>query len=64
MREEECAADENLLVLRLMEESKEGGIACTAALRLAEEVGVPARTLGEVANRLGIRILSCQLGCF
>ena len=64
MRGEERAMDENLLVLRLMEESKEGGIACTAALRLAEEIGVPPRALGDVANRLGIKIRACQLGCF
>lgn len=56
--------DEDLLVRRLMEESAEGGIACTAALRLAEELGIPPRALGEVANRLGIKIRSCQLGCF
>jgi len=56
--------DEDLLVRRLMEESTEGGIACAAALRLAEELGIPPRALGEVANRLGIKIRSCQLGCF
>jgi hypothetical protein len=56
--------DENLLVLRLMEESKDGGIACTAALRLAEELRVPPCSLGDVANRLGIKIRACQLGCF
>ena len=64
VKREERAMDEDLLVLRLMEESKEGGIACTAALRLAEELGVPPRSLGDVASRLGIKIRSCQLGCF
>jgi hypothetical protein len=58
------AMDEDLVVLRLMEEGVDGSITCAAALRLAEELGIPPRALGEAANKLGIKIDSCQLGCF
>ncbi|MEJ2744088.1 MAG: hypothetical protein P8123_00115 [bacterium] len=56
--------DEDLVAQRLKEESRDGGIACAVVLRLAEEVGMPPRDLGGITNRLGIKIRSCQLGCF
>ncbi len=41
-----------------------GRLACTQALELARRLGVEAKVVGEAADRLGIRIVACQLGCF
>lgn len=39
-------------------------IPCAAALRLAEELGLSRKDLGELLNELRIKIIQCQLGCF
>jgi len=44
--------------------SKEKRISCTEARRLAEELKVPPRLVGEAANKLKIKIIACELGCF
>jgi hypothetical protein len=44
--------------------AKEGRISCTAARKLAEELKVPVRAIGDAANELSIKIKSCELGCF
>lgn len=56
--------DERVLERRVREESSEGGIPCAKALGLAEEFGVPPREIGEAADKIGIKVSSCQLGCF
>jgi biotin operon repressor len=42
----------------------EGKISCAAAFRLAEELGISRRDLGEHLNELYVKISQCQLGCF
>ncbi|MGP8050328.1 MAG: hypothetical protein ACLPYB_06910 [Desulfobaccales bacterium] len=42
----------------------QGKIACAAAFRLAGELSISTRELGSLLNELGIKIESCQLGCF
>ncbi|MDF9409169.1 MAG: hypothetical protein A4E52_01232 [Pelotomaculum sp. PtaB.Bin013] len=44
--------------------SKDKRISCTEARRLAEELKVPPRLIGEAANKLKIKIKACELGCF
>lgn len=44
--------------------SRDGRISCTVARRVAEEMGVPVRRVGEAADELGIKIYACELGCF
>lgn len=39
-------------------------INCAAALALANKFSVPPAVVGEIANRLDIKISKCQLGCF
>lgn len=39
-------------------------IPCSAAFRLAEELGLSRKELGELFNELKIKIIHCQLGCF
>jgi len=49
---------------RIKAAAPEGKIACTAAFRLAEELGLSRKDLGELLNELKIKITHCQLGCF
>jgi hypothetical protein len=49
---------------RIRAAAPEGRIACAAAFRLAEEMGLSRKELGELLNELKIKIIQCQLGCF
>ncbi len=42
----------------------EGELPCAVAFRIAKELTVSPRDVGEAANRLSVKITSCQLGCF
>ena len=37
---------------------------CAVAFKIAKELKVSPREVGETADKLGIRIAECQLGCF
>ena len=39
-------------------------LSCAAAWGIATALGIPRPILGQAAEVLGIRIVSCQLGCF
>ncbi|HHY36797.1 MAG TPA: hypothetical protein GX518_03815 [Firmicutes bacterium] len=39
-------------------------LSCPQALALAKRLGVAPIEVGRAADRLGIRIINCQLGCF
>jgi hypothetical protein len=43
---------------------KEGYLACPTAFKLAREARVPGIAIGEVTDRLGVRITDCQIGFF
>jgi hypothetical protein len=43
---------------------REGRVTCSALWDLAELYGVPKILVGDAADRLGIRIIECQLGVF
>ena len=43
---------------------KEGYLSCPTAWKIASNAGVPKIAVGEITDRLGIRVTSCQLGCF
>ena len=43
---------------------KDGYLPCSVAWEIAEKAGVPKITLGEITDRLGVRITNCQVGCF
>ena len=42
----------------------DGKLPCAVAFKLAEKLNVTPRQVGDTANRLGIKIANCQLGCF
>jgi len=44
--------------------ARDGKISCTAARKLAADLKVPPRVVGEACNALKIKIKACELGCF
>jgi hypothetical protein len=42
----------------------DGSLACIVAFRIAHDAGVPKIAVGEIADKLGIRVTKCQIGCF
>ncbi len=49
---------------KIQEAAPEGKIPCASAFRVAEELGLSRKELGELLNDLRIKIIQCQLGCF
>jgi hypothetical protein len=43
---------------------KGGYLPCAVAFKIAKEAQVPKVAVGEMTDRLGIRITNCQTGCF
>jgi len=42
----------------------DGKLPCAVAFKIAGKLGVTPRQVGDTANKLNIKIVSCQLGCF
>ncbi|HET6477967.1 MAG TPA: hypothetical protein VFF92_02685 [Dehalococcoidales bacterium] len=42
----------------------DGRLPCAIAFRIAKELKVSPREVGDAANRLSVKISNCQLGCF
>jgi len=49
---------------RIKAAATEGRIPCAAAFRLAQELSLSRKDLGDLLNELKIKITQCQLGCF
>ena len=43
---------------------KDGYLSCPAAWKISKEAGVTKIAVGEIIDRLGIRIIDCQIGFF
>ncbi len=41
-----------------------GQLPCAIAFKIAKKLKVTPKQVGGTANRLNIRIVNCQLGCF
>lgn len=61
---EESLRRENFIEEELKKRAFAGRITCPEARRLAEELKVSYRKVGDVINKLGIKITNCDLGCF
>lgn len=59
----EAAVDE-ALDEALSEAAVDGRITCAAALGVARRLGMRSLVVGAACDRLGLKIVSCQLGCF
>lgn len=44
--------------------ARQGKLSCTTLLKLADELGVKPKRLGDACNAVKVHIVSCQLGCF
>ena len=55
--------DEEISV-KIREAAKDGKIACAMAMKIAAESKISNKEMGELLNRLKIKIAKCQLGCF
>lgn len=52
------------LKVKIKAAAPEGKITCPQAFKVAEELGISRKALGELLNGLKIKIIQCQLGCF
>ncbi len=43
---------------------EDGYLPCAVAFKIAKEAQVPKVAVGEMTDRLGIRVTNCQIGCF
>ncbi len=57
MKEEEIAA-------KLKEAAKDGKISCALAQKIASENKISMKQVGNLLNKMKIKIAQCQLGCF
>ena len=48
----------------MMKKTVEGKLPCAVARKIAEDLKIPYKEVGDAANDLGIRIKNCELGCF
>jgi uncharacterized protein YggU (UPF0235/DUF167 family) len=42
----------------------DGRATCPVMRKLAEDLGVPYKLIGEAADAAGVKIKNCELGCF
>jgi len=49
---------------KIKEAMVKGKLPCPAAFQIAKDFNMTPKQVGELANKLNIRIAGCQLGCF
>ena len=54
----------NELNKKIQDSLVEGKLPCAVAFKIARELKVAPKEVGEACNRLKIKVRSCQLGCF
>jgi hypothetical protein len=42
----------------------EGRLSCAAALKIAKDLGISPKEVGDYCNEHEVKIFNCQLGCF
>ena len=52
------------LELEIQDSLVNGKLPCAVAFKIAKKLKVSPREVGDTANRINIKIMSCQLGCF
>ena len=58
------AADEKKLEETIRASLVDGKLLCPVAFKISKELDVSVRSIGDMANKLEIKIAGCQLGCF
>ncbi len=49
---------------KIKEAAANGRLTCPEARRIADELGVQPKIIGQACNELKIKISGCALGCF
>ena len=49
---------------KIQKSCRDGHLPCGTAHRIAKDANVPKIAVGELSDKLGIRITNCQIGCF
>jgi LAO/AO transport system kinase len=49
---------------RLKDSVTDGKIACSRLRKIAEEADTSYKMAGRIADKLNIKIIKCELGCF
>jgi len=49
---------------KISESLVNGKLPCPVAFKIAKELKVAPKDVGETCNKIGIKISDCQLGCF
>ncbi len=57
-------ANENELEEKIKASLVNGRLPCSVAFKIAKELKVGPRAVGDACNKLKIKISNCQLGCF
>ena len=52
------------LEMKIRDSLVNGKLPCAVAFKVASDLGISPRQVGDKANELEIKIASCQLGCF
>ncbi len=60
----EFTRDVNEIKAAIQKDAQDGKMSCTTARKLAEELGVAPREIGQVADDMKVKIFGCELGCF
>lgn len=53
-----------LIGTRIKENTVKGKISCPALRKIAENLEIPYKEAGKIADKLKIKIKNCDLGCF
>jgi len=48
----------------MLKKAVNGKLSCAVARKIADNLGISYKEVGDMANDLGIKIKDCQLGCF
>ncbi len=65
MEIDKLSAETNERILKeVKKKAIDGRLPCAIARKIAEDLGVSYRDVGEAADSLQIKITNCQLGCF
>ncbi len=55
---------ENELDRKIKSSLVDDRLPCAIAFKIAKELKISPRDVGDAANRLSVKISNCQLGCF
>lgn len=56
--------DQKKIIEKLKELAPQGKITCEDARKLADQLNVGRREVGQACDEAGIRVCACELGCF